>query len=84
MIKIVYQRESIKSDPEITAEGTGPEILNALIELIAIVPSAVLADREEFLKKLPALVALKDISIDHVKTIDIAAIRKMKEGLSHE
>lgn len=84
MIKIVYQRESIKADPEITVEGTGPEILNALIELIAIVPSNVHADRDKFFEKLPALVALKDVSIDHVKTIDFAAIQKMKEGLSHE
>lgn len=84
MIKIVYQRESIKADPEITVEGTGPEILNALTELIAIVPSGIHVDRDKFLKKLPVLVALKDVSIDHVKSIDFAAIQKMKEGLSHE
>ena len=57
-------------------QGTGAEIVEALVRLTYSVSTRLGIDVQRFAVSLPALVELEKLSLDHTETIDLDAIRR--------
>ena len=57
-------------------QGTGAEIIAALVRLTYSVSTRLGIDVQRFAVALPTLVELERLSLDHVETIDLDAIQR--------
>ena len=60
-------------------QGTGTEIIAALVRLTYSVSTRFDMDVQRFAVALPALVELEKLSIDHMETIDLDAIQRAQQ-----
>ena len=77
MTRIIYARpDKDNADATLEMQGTGDELLRALVQIVYSFHNRLGLDVERFAVTLPALVKLEELSLRETVTIDKSMLRK--------
>lgn len=83
MTKILYERgeQEQLGDCSIELQGRGPDLLRALVQIVYAMHVNLGINVANLARDLPGLVELETETIGETRKVDVAAIRRAKEGL---
>lgn len=84
MIKIHYEREDNAKQTHCELEGSGPELLRAISEIVLLYCEQVHTDPIMTCAGICAAQEFIKPNIERIERFDCAAIQRAKDGISHE